>query len=98
MDDLDKLIMMNMKDPEFRELWFEQEETYAIAHNVFEKREGLNMTEEELAKKLSLPAEAVGDIEFGEYEITDDLLQQLAEILKTDVAGLKEIEERFQYD
>lgn len=98
MDDLDKLIMMNLKDEEFKEMWFEKEETYAIAHNVFVKREGLKMTEEELAKKLSLTAEVVGDIEFGEYEITEDLLQKLAVFLETDVESLKEVEERFRYD
>lgn len=98
MDGLDKLIMMNMKDEEFREMWFEKEETYAIAHNVFVKREGLKMTEEELSEKLSLSAEAVGDIEFGEYEITEDLLQKLAIVLETDIESLKEVEERFRYD
>lgn len=94
MDDLDKLILENMKDPKFRRLWFEQAETHAIAHNVFKKRDQLNMTEEELAKKVNLPATAIGDIEFGEYEITEELLQQLAEVLNTTVPDLKKRDPR----
>ena len=94
MDDLDKLILRNMKDPTFRRMWFEQAETYAIAHNVLKKRDQLNMTEEELAEKMNLTYTDIDEIEFGEYEITEELLQQLAEVLNTTVPDLKKRDPR----
>lgn len=94
MDDFDKLILENMKDPTFRRMWFEQAETYAIAHNVLKKRDQLNMTEEELAEKMNLTYIDIDEIEFGEYEITEELLQQLAEVLNTTVLDLKKRDPR----
>ena len=88
MDDLDKLIMKNMEDPTFRKLWIEEEPKYAIVHNIIKQRNRLNMTEEELAYKSRINVKTIREIEFGEYEVNDDMLQKIAEALETNVEEL----------
>lgn len=85
MDDLDKLIMKSMEDPTFKKLWHEEDLKYAIVHNIIELRGRLNMTEEELAYKSHINVKTIGAIEFGEYDVTDDMLQKIAEALETNV-------------
>ena len=85
MDDLDKLIMKNMEDPTFRKLWIEEEPKYAIVHNIIKQRNRLNMTEEELAYKSRINIKTIREIEFGEYEVNDVMLQKIAEALETNV-------------
>lgn len=59
-----------------------------IGENIKKFRELKNMTREEMADNLGLSVSAYGKIERNETEVTISRLQQIAEILKVDLAQI----------
>lgn len=58
----------NMKDPEFRRLYEEEEAKFSVSQKIKNLRERLDMTQEHLAKLTKTSQAAIARIESADYE------------------------------
>ena len=70
----------NMKDPEFRRLYKEEEAKFSVSQKIRRLREKLGMTQQSLAKKVKTTQSAIARIESADYE--GHSLSKLEEIAK----------------
>lgn len=87
MDDFEKYLNEQLKDPEFKKAWYEDEIIYIIAHNVYKQREKLGMSERELSTKANVDVNAVNAIEAG-TDTTILILDKIAKALNTTVSNI----------
>ncbi len=76
----------NMKDPEFRRLYKEEEAKFSVSQKIRRLREKLGMTQQSLAKKVKTTQSAIARIESADYE--GHSLSKLEEIAKALGAAL----------
>ena len=76
----------NMKDPEFRRLYKEEEAKFSVSQKIKKLREKLGMTQQALAKKVKTTQSAIARIESTDYE--GHSLSKLEEIAKALGAAL----------
>jgi len=70
----------NMKDPEFRRLYREEEAKFSVSQKIRQLRKKLGMTQQSLAKKVKTTQSAIARIESADYE--GHSLSKLEEIAK----------------
>ena len=70
----------NMKDPEFRRLYKEEEAKFSVSQKIRRLRKKLGMTQQSLAKKVKTTQSAIARIESADYE--GHSLSKLEEIAK----------------
>lgn len=58
----------NMKDPEFRRLYEEEEAKFSVSQKIKRLREKLKMTQQQLAKLTKTSQAAIARIECADYE------------------------------
>ena len=76
----------NMKDPEFRRLYKEEEAKFSVSQKIKKLREKLGMTQQALAKKVKTTQSAIARIESADYE--GHSLSKLEEVAKALGAAL----------
>ena len=76
----------NMRDPEFRKLYKEEEVKFSVSQKIRQLREKLGMTQQSLAKKVKTSQSAIARIESADYE--GHSLSKLEEIAKALGASL----------
>jgi ribosome-binding protein aMBF1 (putative translation factor) len=76
----------NMKEPEFRRLYKEEEAKFSVSQKIKKLREKLGMTQQGLAKKVKTTQSAIARIESADYE--GHSLSKLEEIAKALGAAL----------
>ena len=71
------------KDPELQDLYEEEKIKYQIALAIRELREGLGLTQEDLAKRIGTSQSTIARLEDTDYEgYSLQTLQRIAEALK----------------
>lgn len=72
----------NMKDPEFRRLYEEEEAKFSVSQKIKQSREKLGMTQQQLAKLTKTSQAAIARIESADYEGHSlSTLKEIAEAL-----------------
>ena len=66
MDDLDKYLNEQMKNPEFKEEWDSHEMEYQLMMMILKARKDQNMTQMELAERTGLRQSNISRIEKGQ--------------------------------
>jgi DNA-binding XRE family transcriptional regulator len=65
--DFNDLIKKKMADPEFRTIWQEQEEEFAVAKEVIKLRLKAGLTQKQLAQKAHTSQPSIARLESGSY-------------------------------
>ena len=79
----DEYLAEQLKDPEFKKHWDEQQEEYLMIKSILDARIRKNMTQKELSKKCGIDQGNLSKIETGEYNPTLKLLRRIAKALDT---------------
>lgn len=79
MDDFDRLLKVELKDPEFKKEWEATEPEYQIEKAVFEARTKLHTTQKELSRATGIPQADISRIEHGNANPRLDTLKRLAD-------------------
>lgn len=74
-----------MKDPEFRKIYEEMRPGFEFAEMIISKRLEKDMTQEDLAEKLSVGKSEVYKIESGEYNPSLKFLYKIAKVFDSEV-------------
>jgi predicted transcriptional regulator len=78
MDDLDRLLERELKDPEFKKEWDKLELRYAVIRQLLKIRNTYNLSQAELAKRLNTTQSVISRIENGTVNIGIDFLDKVA--------------------
>jgi len=78
MDDFQKLLNNELKNPEFKKEWDSLELRYNIIKQLIKLRNGYNLTQTELAKKIGTTQAVISRIENGTVNIGIDFLEKVA--------------------
>ncbi len=78
MDDLDRLLERELKDPSFKKEWDKLELRYDIIRQLLKIRNTYNLSQGELAKKLNTTQSVISRIENGTVNIGIDFLDKVA--------------------
>lgn len=79
--DGDVLLKEDLKNPEFRRAYEEEELKFKIAQAVYLKRKAKRLSQAELAKKAHTTQKVISRIEHSEVSVGVDLLQRIATAL-----------------
>lgn len=88
MDDLNRYIEKQMNDPEFKQMWEENEVEYRIARNIIHERYKLGLSQSELANRIDMTQSVIARIESGNKNITIKTLEKVAKGLNTNISYL----------
>lgn len=88
MDDFDKYLNEQLKNPEFAQLWEEDEIEYVLAKNIIRCRTKLGLSQCELAKRAKMTQTAISRVESAESNVTLRTMKRLAQALHTTVPQL----------
>lgn len=83
MDDFDKYLGEQMKDPEFKKLWGEDEAERRFTRALIEARNHSNMTQAELSKITGINQSNLSKIETGNGNPSFKTLKKIAKALNT---------------
>ena len=78
MDDFQKLLNDELQNPEFKKEWDNLELRYNIIKQLIKLRNGYNLTQTELAKKIGTTQAVISRIENGTVNIGIDFLEKVA--------------------
>ena len=78
MDDLDRFLNEQLKDPEFKAEWERIQPEYEIMRSLIDVRIKLNLTQKELAERSGVRQSNISRIENGTASPTVATLQALA--------------------
>lgn len=78
MDDFDKFLKEQLKDPEFRAEWDALEPEFAIVQAMIDAREEAGMTQQKLSKVTGIAQADISKLESGNGNPTLRTLQRLA--------------------
>jgi predicted transcriptional regulator len=78
MDDLDRLLERELKDPAFKKEWDKLELRYAVITQLLKIRNTYNLSQAQLAKKLNTTQSVISRIENGTVNIGIDFLDKVA--------------------
>lgn len=81
MDDLEKLLNEQLKNPEFKKEWEDFQPEYQLMKQIIAERIKQNMTQKELADKMGTKQANISRIENGNANPSLDFLKRLAESL-----------------
>jgi len=84
MDDLDRQIAEEMKDPEFRQEWEKLGPEYQFRAALIEARAKSGLTQAQLAAKMNVRQSMISRLESGQNMPTIDTLQKLSDALRID--------------
>ncbi|MFI3174679.1 MAG: helix-turn-helix transcriptional regulator [Bacillota bacterium] len=79
MDDLDRLLAEEMKNPEFKKEWEALEPEFKIIQAMIDARKKQQLTQKELAEKTGINQADISKLETGNGNPTIALLQRLAD-------------------
>ena len=78
MDDLDRFLNEQLKDPEFKAEWERIQPEYEIMRSLIDVRIKLNLTQKELAERSGVRQSNISRVENGTVSPTVATLQALA--------------------
>ena len=78
MDDLDRFLNEQLKDPEFKAEWERIQPEYEVMRSLIDARIKLNLTQKELAERSGVRQSNISRIENGTASPTVATLQALA--------------------
>jgi len=78
MDDFQKLLNDELKNPEFKKEWDNLELRYNIIKQLIKLRNAYNLTQTQLAKKIGTTQAVISRIENGTVNIGIDFLEKVA--------------------
>ena len=78
MDDFDKLLNKNLKNPKFKDEWEKLQLRSRVIDLLVEIRHTHNLTQKELAEKLGTTQAVISRIENGSVNVGIDFLSKLA--------------------
>jgi len=78
MDDFQKLLNEELKNPEFKQEWDNLELRYTIIKQLIKLRNAYNLSQTQLAKKIGTTQAVISRIENGTVNIGIDFLEKIA--------------------
>ena len=78
MDDFNKLLNEELKNPEFRQEWEKLELRYIIVKQLIKLRNSYNLSQSELAKKIGTTQAVISRIENGSVNVGIDMIERIA--------------------
>ena len=78
MDDFQKLLNEELKNPEFKQEWNNLELRYTIIKQLIKLRNTYNLSQTQLAKKIGTTQAVISRIENGTVNIGIDFLEKIA--------------------
>lgn len=81
MDDLDRLLENELKDPEFRKIWEEGEADYQLGRQIIQARIDKKISQRELAKRANTTQAVISRIESQSVSTTLQMATRIARAL-----------------
>jgi predicted transcriptional regulator len=78
MDDFNKLLNEELKNPEFKQEWEKLELRYIIVKQLIKLRNSYNLSQSELAKKIGTTQAVISRIENGSVNVGIDMIERIA--------------------
>jgi predicted transcriptional regulator len=78
MDEFQKLLNEELKNPEFKQEWDNLELRYTIIKQLIKLRNAYNLSQTQLAKKIGTTQAVISRIENGTVNIGIDFLEKIA--------------------
>jgi predicted transcriptional regulator len=78
MDDFQKLLNEELKNPEFKQEWDNLELRYTIIKQLIKLRNAYNLSQTQLARKIGTTQAVISRIENGTVNIGIDFLEKIA--------------------
>ena len=78
MDDFQKLLNEELKNPKFKQEWDNLELRYTIIKQLIKLRNAYNLSQTQLAKKIGTTQAVISRIENGTVNIGIDFLEKIA--------------------
>ena len=78
MDDFQKLLNEELKEPKFKQEWDNLELRYATIKQLIKLRNSYNLSQSQLAKKIGTTQSVISRIENGSVNIGIDFLEKVA--------------------
>ena len=78
MDDFDKYLEEQLKDPDFKKEWDDHEMEYQLTMMLMKEREAQHMTQTELAERTGIRQSNISHIEKGQASPTLATLRRIA--------------------
>ena len=78
MDDFQKLLNEELKEPKFKQEWDNLELRYATIKQLIKLRNSYNLSQTQLAKKIGTTQSVISRIENGSVNIGIDFLEKVA--------------------
>jgi len=78
MDDFNKLLKEELKNPEFKQEWDNLELRYAIVKQLIKLRNSYNLSQSELAKRIGTTQAVISRIENGSVNVGVDMINRIA--------------------
>ena len=78
MDDFDKYLEEQLKDPDFKKEWDDHEMEYQVTMMLMKEREAQHMTQTELAERTGIRQSNISRIEKGQASPTLATLRRIA--------------------
>ena len=78
MDDFQKLLNEELKNPEFKQEWDNLELRYVVIKQLIKLRNAYNLSQTQLAKKIGTTQAVISRIENGTTNIGIDFLEKIA--------------------
>jgi len=86
MDDFERRLANDLKDPEFKKAWEESEAEYQVTKAMVEARHYAKMTQKQLSKRTGIAQADISKIETGQGNPTLSVLQRIANGLDMDLS------------
>jgi predicted transcriptional regulator len=78
MDVFNKLLNEELKNPEFKQEWKKLELRYIIVKQLIKLRNGYNLSQSELAKRIGTTQAVISRIENGSVNVGIDMIERIA--------------------
>jgi len=78
MDDFNKLLKEELKNPEFKQEWDNLELRYTIVKQLIKLRNSYNLSQSELAKRIGTTQSVISRIENGSVNVGVDMINRIA--------------------
>ena len=78
MDDFNKQLNEELKNPDFRQEWEKLELRYIIVKQLIKLRNSYNLSQSELAKRIGTTQAVISRIENGSVNVGIDMIERIA--------------------
>ena len=78
MDDFNKLLNEELKNPEFKQEWEKLELRYIVVKQLIKLRNSYNLSQSELAKRIGTTQAVISRIENGSVNVGIDMIERIA--------------------